>query len=171
MMKNDRAEILAEEQRRLLADLADLLLARNWTCATAESCTGGLIGAALTEMPGSSRWYRGGIVAYANEIKTGLLDVSPEILAGAGAVSEPAALRMAEGACGLLGSDVSLSVTGVAGPDGGTADKPVGTVWLGWHRRDVRKGWAEKRLFPGNRRDIRAEAVTAAIRGLLARLR
>ena len=157
------------DRRRLILELAGLLLERNWTCATAESCTGGLIGAELTKIPGSSRWYRGGVIVYSNASKAVLLDVPPEDLAGFGAVSEPVARQMAAGVRRRLGSDVSLSVTGVAGPDGGSPDKPVGTVWLGWHGRE--EACAEKRLFYGSRHAIRMQAVSAAIQGLVLRLR
>lgn len=111
--------------------LGRLLVARGWMLATAESCTGGLIGHLLTEVSGSSDYYAGGVVAYANEVKTGILKVSPRDIQTYGAVSASVARTMARSARTLLGCEVGLSATGIAGPTGGTPDKPVGTVYLG----------------------------------------
>ncbi|HAL92724.1 MAG TPA: hypothetical protein DCM68_06845, partial [Verrucomicrobia bacterium] len=110
----------------LLKKIAAALLARHQTLATAESCTGGLVGAALTSLPGSSAWYFGGIVAYSNALKPRLLGVPAETLAAHGAVSPETARAMAEGARKKCKADFALSVTGIAGPDGGTPEKPVG---------------------------------------------
>jgi PncC family amidohydrolase len=118
------------ETEALLLGLAEMLKARGWMCATAESCTGGLIGAALTSVSGSSEWYLGGVISYANSVKVGLLGVSEEDLAAQGAVSEPVVRSMAQGACRATGADISCAVSGVAGPGGGTPEKPVGTVWM-----------------------------------------
>lgn len=104
---------------------------KGWTLATAESCTGGLIGAAITSTPGSSGMFTGGIIAYDNAIKTKLLAVPPSTIGKYGAVSEIVAKRMAAGAVERLGVDLAVSVTGVAGPGGGSLEKPVGTVWIG----------------------------------------
>jgi len=106
------------------------------TIGTAESCTGGLIGGAITAIPGSSAVFKGGIIAYDNTIKTKLLGVSPSVLGKYGAVSEKTAERMAAGAVERLGVDIALSVTGIAGPGGGSEDKPVGTVWMGIATKD-----------------------------------
>lgn len=150
------------------ARLGNLLKEKGLCCATAESCTGGLIGAALTDIPGSSEWYRGGVISYANEAKIRLLGVSGALLATRGAVSAEVALAMARGACGALGADVALASTGIAGPGGGSPAKPVGTVWLGWALR----GGSRAKLFhfSGDRAAIRGQAVDAAISGLLALL-
>ncbi|MEO5656509.1 MAG: nicotinamide-nucleotide amidohydrolase family protein, partial [Nitrospiria bacterium] len=123
--------IYAEDGATMESVVGDLLTARGWTLAVAESCTGGLVGHRLTEVPGSSRYFRGGWVTYANETKTGWLGVPPDVLAGHGAVSEPVAAAMAEGARREAGSHLGLALTGIAGPDGGTPDKPVGTLVVG----------------------------------------
>jgi len=154
------------------ADLAELVLAaareRRVKLATAESCTGGHVGARLTEVPGSSDVYVGGVVAYANDVKVGALGVDPETIAAHGAVSEQVALAMARGAMERLGADAAVSVTGIAGPGGGSAEKPVGTVWFGVaHGKEV---IARRALFPGSRHDIRARAAQAALHLLLRRL-
>ncbi|NLG27577.1 MAG: CinA family protein [Chloroflexi bacterium] len=106
------------------------MLARGWTLATAESCTGGLIGHTLTDLPGSSAFYQGGVVAYSYEAKTTLVGVSQELLLAHGAVSHPVAFELARGVRRILGTQVGLSVTGIAGPSGGTPTKPVGTVYV-----------------------------------------
>ncbi len=155
------------------ADLAELVLeaarGRGVTLATAESCTGGLVGARLTEIPGSSDVYVGGVVAYANELKAGLLGIDPALVAAHGAVSEPVALAMARGAAERLGADAAVSVTGIAGPGGGTEAKPVGTIWYGVAHGG--KVAAHLMLLPGSRHDIRARAAQAALHLLLRRLR
>jgi len=115
---------MEEAAGRALAD-------RGWTVAIAESCTGGLVGHRLTNVPGSSRWVRGAVVAYANDVKETLLGVPAEVLEAHGAVSVETAAAMARGARERLGGDVAVATTGVAGPDGGTAEKPVGTVCIG----------------------------------------
>jgi PncC family amidohydrolase len=129
----------------------DACAARGWKLGTAESCTGGLVGAWLTEIPGSSAVYAGGVVAYANALKTTLLDVSPQLLEMHGAVSEPVARAMAEGALQATDADLSVSITGVAGPGGGTASRPVGTVCFATARRGARPG-ARAHGFPATGR-------------------
>ena len=126
MSKNLLAEIFA-----LSAQLIKTARAQNVTLATAESCTGGLIGAAITATAGSSSIFHGGIIAYHNDVKINLLGVDPNSLDTDGAVSETIAVQMARGCRERLGVDIAVSVTGVAGPDGGSEDKPVGTVWIG----------------------------------------
>jgi len=111
--------------------VGQVLVAQGLTLATAESCTGGLIGHLVTQVSGSSGYYLGGIIAYANSVKEGLLGVSAQDLATHGAVSAPVALQMARGACAATGAEVGVAVTGIAGPLGGTATKPVGTVYIG----------------------------------------
>jgi nicotinamide-nucleotide amidase len=116
----------------LCADLATALLDRGWKLATAESCTGGLIAASCTDLAGSSAWFERGFVTYSNEAKSELLHVDPAAIASHGAVSEVVARAMAFGALRHSHAQVSVAVTGVAGPTGGSPDKPVGTVWFGF---------------------------------------
>lgn len=122
--------VFGAEDDTLANAVGRLLIQRGRTVSTAESCTGGLIGTLLTDVPGSSAYFRGGIVSYANEVKTSLLAVPESLLAAHGAVSAPVAEAMARSACHALGSDYALSATGIAGPDGGTPDKPVGLVYI-----------------------------------------
>lgn len=147
------------------ADLAAVVLDRargaGVRLATAESCTGGLLGARLTEVPGSSEVYDGGVVCYSNRLKTELLGVPPALIEQHGAVSEPVALAMASGARERLGAGLTLAVTGVAGPGGGTAEKPVGTVWIAL--ADATGVAARRAMFPGSRREIRERAAQAAL--------
>ena len=145
--------------------LVELLKARGITCATAESCTGGGVGAAITDVPGASDVYLGGVVSYANKVKSDVLGVSSESLERFGAVSSETAAQMAVGALRLTGADVAVSTTGIAGPGGGSADKPVGLVWFGLaSSAGVR---TEKALFAGDRAQVRAQAVVHAL-GMLA---
>jgi nicotinamide-nucleotide amidase len=145
------------------------LVRRRLTIGTAESCTGGAVADAFVGVPGASQAFRGSIVAYANDIKIGLLGVPEATLAAAGAVSEETALAMALGARQRLGVDLALSTTGIAGPDGGTPDKPVGLVWFGYAGPDGRAD-AVKLNFPGSRADIRTRAATAALSLIWRRL-
>ncbi|RUO44215.1 damage-inducible protein CinA [Aliidiomarina taiwanensis] len=147
--------------RILVAQIAEALLYRKWRFGTAESCTGGGVAVTCTSLPGSSRWFEGGLVTYSNEMKQNLLHVSDAILTQHGAVSEPCAAAMARGAQHAMACDVTLSVTGIAGPDGGTPDKPVGTVCFGWALAE--HVWTETKLFRGNREEIRTQAATHAL--------
>jgi nicotinamide-nucleotide amidase len=146
-------------------DLAALVLeqarARKMKLSVAESCTGGLIGSRLTEIPGSSDVFVGGVIAYDNHIKVDLLGVAQALLDEHGAVSEATARAMAEGACTALSADASVSVTGIAGPTGGTPEKPVGTVWIACAVKG--KIEAYRSLFPGTRHEIRARAAQAGL--------
>ncbi len=160
MLPSDR------ELAALAARLGEALLARNWTACTAESCTGGWIAKVMTDVPGSSGWFGTGFVTYANEAKMGLLDVPAEMLEAHGAVSEPVVIAMAEAARSRTGADLAVAVSGVAGPDGGTDEKPVGTVWFAWARPDRTR--AERRQLPGDRERIRRLAVERALEGLLS---
>jgi nicotinamide-nucleotide amidase len=154
------------------SDLAALVLdearSRGLRLAVAESCTGGLLGARLTDVPGSSDVFVGGVIAYDNALKIDLLGVPETLMAAHGAVSEPVARAMAEGAVKRFGVGGALSVTGIAGPGGGSAEKPVGTVWVGCGL----EGTVETRraLFPGTRQEVRARAAQAALLMLHRRL-
>jgi PncC family amidohydrolase len=122
---------MSRDSRKLLEDIGTLLQKKGWTISTAESCTGGLIGHLLTSIPGSSNYFVGGVIAYSNEIKTHLLSVSPQTLKKFGAVSKETVREMAHGVKNLLKTDVGISTSGIAGPTGGTEEKPIGTVALG----------------------------------------
>lgn len=133
--------------------------------ATAESCTGGWIAQSITEVPGSSAWFDRGFVTYSNAAKIQMLDVKPMILERHGAVSSETALAMAAGALSHSEADYAVAVTGIAGPDGGTNEKPVGTVFIAWASKDG-SCRVEKFLFHGDRRQIRLQTVQTAIKGL-----
>ena len=141
--------------------LVSLLAARGMTCATAESCTGGGVGSAITSVAGSSAVYLGGVVSYANSVKSGVLGVSEGTLAEHGAVSSECAAEMAEGARRLTGADVAVSVTGIAGPGGGSAEKPVGLVWFGVSTATGTR--TERAIFAGDRASVRRQAVIHAL--------
>jgi nicotinamide-nucleotide amidase len=153
----------------LAGRVAERLLAAGQRLVTAESCTGGWIGKTCTDLPGSSNWFLGGAIAYANEAKTAVLGVDPRIVQADGAVSEATVRAMARGALERLGGDVSVAVSGVAGPDGGTPDKPVGMVWFAWGRRlgaDIVVTAAAEH-FAGDRETVRRRTVERALLGLL----
>lgn len=150
---------------RVAENLVALLKARGLVCATAESCTGGGVGSAITGVPGSSAVFAGGVISYSNEVKRNVLGVSAESLDKYGAVSPQVAAQMADGARRLLKTDLAVSLTGIAGPDGGSDAKPVGLVWFGLATAaGVR---TEQRRFGGDRAQVRAQAVSHAL-GLLA---
>ena len=148
----------------VVAKIAELLRARGWLLTTAESCTGGLVSGELTALPGSSAWFVGGVVAYANSLKAGLLGVTPETLAAHGAVSAETAAAMARGACAATGADCAIAITGIAGPTGGTAEKLVGLVFIAIATPAVSRVFEHH--FGGTREDIRAAAVAAALEHL-----
>ena len=149
-------------------ELAEILQQRGWMMATAESCTGGLIAGACTDLSGSSAWFERGFVTYSNAAKTGMLGVDAALIDTHGAVSEPVARAMAEGALRRSFAQVSVAVTGVAGPTGGSVDKPVGTVWFGWCVNGATT--SERQRFDGDRAAVRQATVAHALAGLLARL-
>jgi nicotinamide-nucleotide amidase len=144
------------------AALLAALQAKGLTVATAESCTGGLIAAALTAIPGSSATVLAGFVTYSNAAKTRMLGVPETMLAAHGAVSEPVARQMAEGALAASGADIAVSCTGIAGPGGGTPTKPVGLVFIGCAQRGGETRVA-RHVFPGDRTEVRAATVQAAL--------
>ena len=148
--------------------LAQLLQDKGWMLATAESCTGGLIAAACTDLAGSSNWFERGFVTYSNEAKTQMLGVDAALIEAHGAVSEVVARAMAFGAVRHSRARVSVAVTGIAGPAGGSTDKPVGTVWFAF-MVDGRLD-SETRRFDGDRAAVRAATVEHALAGLVSRL-
>ncbi|MGH8041304.1 MAG: CinA family protein [Rudaea sp.] len=149
----------------LAQQVADAFTQRGATLVTAESCSGGWIAKTLTDIAGSSAWFECGVVAYSYEAKEALLGVRPETLELHGAVSRETAIEMVSGALARFGASVAVAVTGIAGPSGGTADKPVGTVWIGWKRRgDYAR--AELFHFAGDREAVRRQTVAAALAGV-----
>ena len=165
-----KQELLAQEGQALEAILIQIsgwLLAHGQMLATAESCTGGLIAAACTELAGSSQWFERGFVTYSNAAKTGMLGVPAALIEQHGAVSAPVARAMAQGAIAHSAAQASLSVTGIAGPTGGSLSKPVGTVWFGWCVAGATH--SEVQRFGGDRAAVRAQALQHAL-AHLARL-
>jgi nicotinamide-nucleotide amidase len=163
-------ELFARDERPVAALVLELCRGRGWTLATAESCTGGLVGARLTDVPGSSAAFVGSVVAYADGAKRKLLGVPEEVLVRHGAVSAESAVAMATGARAQLGTDVAVAVTGVAGPDGGTPDKPVGLVFISVDAPD--RVSTERFVLPGDRDAVRARSTALAlhmVRRLLTR--
>ena len=163
----------------LCAGLAQALQARGWMMATAESCTGGLIAAQCTELAGSSLWFERGFVTYSNAAKTELTGVPAALIAAHGAVSEPVARAMAQGALQHAQAQVSMAVTGIAGPGGGSADKPVGTVWFAWATPSdtgptlgAETAWvkSEVKQFAGTRHEVRQQTIAHSLRVLHALL-
>tara|TARA_Y100001970_G_scaffold261564_1_gene344837 strand:- start:465 stop:941 length:477 start_codon:yes stop_codon:yes gene_type:complete len=154
---------------KLSVELAELLLKKEYRIGLAESCTGGGIAKALTDLPGSSNWFELGVVTYSNDAKEKILGVPKSLLESYGAVSEPVAKAMVEGVAKLSEADVSISVTGIAGPGGGTKEKPVGTVCFGFHNLilGIR---VETINFSGDRSSIRHQAVQYALRTVFSDL-
>ena len=145
--------------------LVGTLIDKKMTCATAESCTGGGVGYAITGVAGSSAVFWGGIISYDNSVKQGVLGVPEDVLATKGAVSSECAAAMAEGARRRLNTDIAVSITGIAGPGGGSAEKPVGLVWFGLAAKTGTT--TEKKVFPGDREAIRTAAIEHALTLLL----
>lgn len=137
--------------------VGELLTAKKLKLVTAESCTGGMVAAAITEIAGSSQWFERGFVTYSNSAKQELLNVENQLILKYGAVSQETAIAMAEGAIKNSYADVSIAVTGIAGPGGGSTDKPVGTVWFAWKLAD-HAVYTSLKLFTGNRSTIRKQA-------------
>ena len=155
-------EALEQDAQKLI----EIALKHSFTIGTAESCTGGLVAAALTSIPGASQVYKGSVISYSNEVKCALLDVDDGTLSQDGAVSEGVVLQMAEGARKALKVDFAVSISGVAGPDGGSASKPVGTVWIG--TAGINGKAARRYQFSGTRAQIRWAATRTALQNLLA---
>ena len=151
----------------LAMSLGAALRDRGWTAATAESCTGGLVAGAITDIAGSSGWFDRGFVTYSNEAKQGLLGVPARLIAEHGAVSEPVARAMADGALARSAAQVCVAITGIAGPGGGTRDKPVGMVCFAFASR-TRATAVATHYFAGDRAAVRAAAIARALEGLIA---
>ncbi|MFW2405009.1 MAG: CinA family protein [Gammaproteobacteria bacterium] len=162
MITDDDIEVLVVRVGRLLE-------ARDMRVTVAESCTGGWIAKSLTDLPGSSAWFEHGFVTYGNNAKEAMLGVEPGSIEEFGAVSREVAVEMAIGARVVSGADLSVAVTGIAGPDGGTEDKPVGTVWFAWDGPERRSAMRVEH-FAGDRSMVRRQAVAAALDGLLRQL-
>lgn len=146
--------------------LAQLLKEKGWSVTTAESCTGGAVAMNLTEMAGSSAWFNAGFVTYSNQMKSQMLGVTEQTLTEFGAVSEPVVKEMAEGALERASADMAVAISGIAGPGGGTVEKPVGTVCFAWAVRG-RQTRMETHCFAGDRHAVRQSAVDCALQGLL----
>ena len=166
VVKVARAPISDAELRRLAAELGRKLVERGAMFASAESCTGGLIAARVTDIAGSSAWFDRAFVTYSNAAKQSMLGVPAELIMSHGAVSEPVVHAMCEGVLKHSQADLSVSVSGVAGPDGGSAEKPVGTVWISWQQRQ-QPAIASCYHFDGDRRAVRQLAVEYALTGAL----
>jgi nicotinamide-nucleotide amidase len=151
---------------RLAEEMGKALQQRGMMLATAESCTGGWVAEAVTAVPGSSSWFDRGFITYTNDAKQDMLGVAAATLAQHGAVSEPTVREMAAGALRNSRAQAALAISGIAGPSGGTAEKPVGTVWIAWALANGAAA-SEKRVFAGGRREVRQQAVERALRGLL----
>lgn len=152
----------------LARQLGELLVSSGKTCSIAESCTGGMIGATFTSVPGSSNWFRGGIIAYDNDVKIRILGVPERILAEKGAVSPETVENMAKGAAELIVTDLAVAVSGIAGPGGGTKEKPAGLVYIGLYLDG--RSFSFRHLFEGDRDQVRNATVAAALRHLVDHL-
>ncbi len=163
-----------DEIHSLAAELGEELHKRRWHATAAESCTGGGIAAAITSVPGASNWFEGSLVSYANRIKRDMLAVDGEDLETFGAVSEQVARQMASGALAVMDANVAVAVSGIAGPDGGTAEKPVGTVWIAWAHSEGQEPVtidAKCFHFNGDRAAIQRQTVAEALKGMLELVR
>jgi nicotinamide-nucleotide amidase len=162
---NEQAVPGDKQLQALAGEVAEAARSQRQRVVTAESCTGGWIAKVLTDLSGSSAWFDAGVVAYSYEAKEALLGVNPRTLEEKGAVSEDTVLEMVAGALAHFGASVAVAVTGIAGPGGGTEDKPVGSVWIGWKRRG---DYAQAQLFrfDGDRDQVRRQTVAEALRGL-----
>ena len=154
-----------QELRDLAEQLGECLVARGLKLASAESCTGGWLAKIITDIPGSSAWFTGSVVSYSNEAKHSLLGVSENTLKEFGAVSGETVLEMSDGLFAHTDADVAVSVSGIAGPDGGSEDKPVGLVWLSWGKRD-KSVFANPYNFAGDREAVRKQSIKQALNNL-----
>ena len=158
--------VTEESNRALAQQLGECLIAQGVKLATAESCSGGWVAKTITDLPGSSAWFEGAIVCYSDESKHDLLGVSAKTIEDFGAVSGDTVLEMTDGVFAHTSADVAVSVSGIAGPEGGSDDKPVGTVWLCWGKRD-KTSFAHEYRFEGDREAVRLQTVEAALMAVL----
>ncbi len=149
----------------VIGELSERLQSRGWRVAAAESCTGGWISKLLTDLPGSTAWFERGFVTYSNDSKVEMLGVSSETLQQHGAVSEETVSEMVAGALDRSRAEIAVAVTGIAGPSGGSSEKPVGLVWFGWQAPNG-PIHSEKRIFSGGRSEVREQTVLVALEGL-----
>ncbi|MFQ3191199.1 MAG: nicotinamide-nucleotide amidase [Paraglaciecola sp.] len=156
---------MTEDITQLAQLLGNTLSAKGWQISCAESCTGGGVGYAITSISGSSAWFKKGYITYSNDAKQALLGVSEHTLTQHGAVSAQTVEEMATGAAKLANAEVAIAISGVAGPDGGTAGKPVGTVWFGFFINE--HSTSQKQLFTGNRQAVRIKAIEYALSNTL----
>lgn len=161
--------IMSDALQIIARQVADALLSHGQTLTTAESCTGGWIAKVLTDIAGSSVWFDRGFVTYSNEAKQEMLAVDGALLETQGAVSEPVVAAMVQGALAHSRASLAVSVSGVAGPGGGSDEKPVGTVWFGWQRQGC-EPVTRRHQFPGDRDSVRRQAAVVALEGVLALL-
>ena len=157
-------------ETRLEIRVGEMLRKRGLRLAAAESCTGGLVGHLITNVPGSSTYYMGSVTAYAYEAKVRLLGVKWETLEAHGAVSDPVVKEMADGVRRALAADIGISISGIAGPSGGTPEKPVGLVWFSWAEKQETGEhhiWSTHHVFAGDREAVRRQAVATALKGML----
>ena len=167
LIKEVGEEIITEQELRDLAEqLGQCLVANKVKLASAESCTGGWIAKIITDIPGSSAWFTGSVVCYSNESKQSLLDVRADTLAEYGAVSGETVLEMSDGLFAHTDADIVVSVSGIAGPGGGSEDKPVGLVWLSWGKRD-KTVVANPFHFEGDREAVRKQSIRQALEEML----
>ena len=167
MLMQSKLVLDPTQSEDLAIEVARVFVKKGLTLATAESCTGGAIGAALTALPGSSKWFNGGIISYSNGAKINLLGVEAEAIKAHGAVSKEVVEAMAIGGCQAMAASVCVAVSGIAGPDGGTTEKPVGSVWIAWSQ-DGLVVTSQLHHFQGSRKKIQSEAVCMALKGLIS---
>lgn len=154
----------------LAEELGELLLKNNWLMTTAESCTAGGVSHAITAINGSSAWFECGFVTYSNQSKTSLLGVLPSLIASYGAVSSEVAEAMANGALETSNANIALSITGIAGPSGGSKQKPVGTVWIAWAIKNS-LCFSQLFQFDGDRNSVRYQAIEQSLLGLISTIK
>lgn len=169
MSGDDCVTSIDEEVNALVVSVGQLLEARQARMTTAESCTGGLLAKCLTDIPGSSAWFEYGFVAYGDDAKENMLGINPELIEQHGAVSKEVCEAMAVAAHAISDADVSVAITGIAGPGGGSEDKPIGTVWLAW-LGPGRRATCKMVRFDGDRTEVRRQTVVTALRGILKHL-